>query len=142
MSYETKNGEHYFHELCFYTLGHARQDYFIHQHVVDAWQVQTANPDSKPISVVFGLVGLYLFLEKGFTGRQVQLAHMQLVSNKTAMPPITLPDDRGAITVRDVLQAAEGPDRDTWIKNWCLSVWKAFGDSHVAIADYLEKHLL
>lgn len=44
---------------------------FIPQHLVDAFAVQTANGDSRPIGVVFGLVGLYLHVEKQCSGRQV-----------------------------------------------------------------------
>ena len=51
---------------------------FILQHVVDAFAVQTATSDTKPIAVVFGLVGLYLHLEKHFFVRQFQKAHMHL----------------------------------------------------------------
>ena len=54
-------------ELAFYTL-ELRDPEFIHQHIVDAFAVQHAGPDSKPIAIVFGLLGLYLYLEKNFTG--------------------------------------------------------------------------
>ena len=56
-------------EVYAYTMGRPG---FILQHVVDAFAVQTANDDSRPIGVVFGLVGLYLHVEKQFSGRQVQ----------------------------------------------------------------------
>ena len=56
-------------EVYVYSMGRPG---FILQHVVDAFAVQTSNNESKPISVVFGLVGLYLHLEKQFSGRQVQ----------------------------------------------------------------------
>ena len=42
---------------------------FILQHVVDAFAVQTANQYTKPVAIVFGLVGLYLHVEKQFSGR-------------------------------------------------------------------------
>jgi hypothetical protein len=42
---------------------------FILQHVVDAFAVETASSDTKAISVVFGLIGLYLHVEKQFSGR-------------------------------------------------------------------------
>lgn len=47
-------------EVYVYTMGRSK---FILQHVVDAFGVQTASEASKPISVVFGLVGLYLRVE-------------------------------------------------------------------------------
>jgi hypothetical protein len=64
-------------ELCFYTLAHG-DPAFIHQHVVDAFAAQTSEQNDKPIKLTFALVGLYLHVERQFTGRQVQLAHMKL----------------------------------------------------------------
>lgn len=126
-----------FHQLCFYTLAHPNQAYFIHQHAVDAWQVQTASADAKPISIVFGLVGLYLFLEKGYTGKEVQNAHVQLAQRKELIPNVSLPTQRGDITIADVLQAEPGPARDAMIRHWCQSIWKACAQCHEAIRDYL-----
>src|SRR5580700_1652061 len=94
-----------FDEVYVYSMGRPG---FILQHVVDAFAVQTSNNERKPIGVVFGLVGLYLHLEKQFSGRQVQRVHMQLGRARREWPPIHLPEERGAITVADVLTASAG----------------------------------
>jgi Family of unknown function (DUF5946) len=57
-----------YHELSCYTLAH-RDPSFIHQYIVDAYTAQHANETTKPIAVVFALIGLYLHIEKNFTGR-------------------------------------------------------------------------
>jgi uncharacterized protein DUF5946 len=106
---------------------------FILQHVVDAFAVQTFNNESKPIALVFGLLGLYLHIEKQFSGRQVQKVHMQLGRAKREWPPIHVPKDRGSITVADVLAASAGPERDQAIDNWCSSVWTAFSANRQTI---------
>ena len=113
---------------------------FILQHVVDAFAVQTANQDSKPIGVVFGLVGLYLHVEKQFSGRQVQQAHMKLGSRKREWPRIYFPQDRGSVTVVDVLAASPGADRDMAIDNWCRSAWTSFGANHETIVALLREY--
>jgi hypothetical protein len=41
---------------------------FILQHVVDGFAVQTASEGSRRIGVVFGLAGLYLHVERQFSG--------------------------------------------------------------------------
>jgi hypothetical protein len=51
-----------FHELSFYTLSHG-DPAFIHQNSVDAYTAQHADETTKPIAVVFALIGLYLHLE-------------------------------------------------------------------------------
>lgn len=125
-----------YHKLLFYTLEHSDMNYFIHQHVVDVFQAQHAHKNTKPIALFFSLIGLYLFLEKGFTGRQVQLAHMKLAQNKKKWPLLHLPVQRGAITVSDVLNSEPGHERDQMIKEWCSSVWQAYKNWHSTIADF------
>ena len=129
-----------YNELAFYTLAHG-DPAFIHQHVVDAFAVQHADATSKPIAVVFGLVGLYLHLEKGFTGRQVQIAHMRLAARRKQWPQVPLPDFRGDITIAEVLAMNEGPEREAMIDRWCASVWQACKECRPVIADLLKAEL-
>jgi len=130
-----------FNELSFYTLEHPDKIYFIHQHIVDAFQAQHADQNTKPIGLVFSLIGLYLFLDKGYTGRQVQLAHMKLSQNKKTWPQLELPAQRGAITVSSVMKTEAGPARDKMIKAWCSSVWDAYKNWHSAIAALAKTEL-
>ena len=108
---------------------------FIHQHVVDAWAAQHADADSKPISVAFALVGLFLHLEKGLTGREVQRAHMQLAqpnkqgAGRRNWPRFQIPEGRRAGTVADVVLKPEEQRKDA-IDSWCRSVWQSWSDSH------------
>jgi len=113
---------------------------FILQHVVDAYAAQTASSASKPIGVVFALIGLYLHVEKRFSGRQVQKAHMELGRRKRAWPIVDLPDDRGAMTIVDVLAVPEGGGRDTAIDAWCECVWTAYRGSRQEVLDLLQKY--
>ena len=110
-----------FYELSYYTLAHP-DPAFIHQHVVDAFAAQTADENTKPIGVAFALIGLCLYLEKSYTGKQVQLAHIALARRKREWPRFDLPESRGEITVADVLSEPAGPGRDAKIREWCSSV--------------------
>jgi hypothetical protein len=113
---------------------------FILQHVVDAYAVQSATPNSKAINVVFGLVGLYLHVEKHLSGLQVQEIHMKLARRKREWPRVDLPQDRGGITVLDVLVAPAGPRRDTAIDKWCQSVWASFSHNRSTIISVLSEY--
>ena len=113
-----------YEEVYVYTMGRAG---FILQHVVDAFTVQTANQDSKQIGIVFGLVGLYLHLERKLSGSEVQKVHMKLGRKRREWPHMHLPEDRGGMTVLDVLAAPAGAERDIAIDNWCRSLWEACG---------------
>jgi hypothetical protein len=128
-----------YEQLQAYTL--ARGDTtFIHQHVVDAWAAQHATGETKPIGLTFALVGLYLHLDRGFTGREVQRAHMLLARRKHQWPAFELPGDRGTMTAIDVMTAPAGPPRDRAIDDWCASVWNAYRASHHIVIALLKHH--
>jgi hypothetical protein len=126
-------------ELQCYTLGHGGLG-FIHQHVVDAWAAQHADELTRPIGLTFALVGLYLHVERGFSGRQVQRVHMELGRRKQTWPSLPLPRQRGSLTAGKVMAAEAGPERDQAIDSWCASVWGAFSESHQAVAELLAHH--
>ena len=126
-------------ELRYYTLN-LGDPAFIHQHVVDAWVAQHADEGTKPIALAFALVGLYLRLERGFDGRQVQRVHMLLARRKRRWPSFPLPRERGSVTAVQAVAASAGPERNRAIDAWCASVWAAFGDSHRAVAELLKQH--
>jgi hypothetical protein len=130
-----------FNELTYYTLGHPDKIYFIHQHIVDAYQVQTADESTKSIAIPFSLVRLNLYIEKNYTGREVQLVHMKLAKHKKVWPTFELPNQMGAITISDVLKAAPGQMRDARIKEWCTSVWRACENCHERVASPVRSEL-
>src|SRR6478735_1617971 len=109
-------------ELCDYTFAHARQHgTFIHQHVVDAYAAQHADSQTKPITLVFALMGLYMHVERGYSGTEVQRLHIAMGRNRISWPPLRMPTYRGSMTVVDVMAfppggrlAGEGGD-DTMI---------------------------
>ena len=125
-------------DLQCYTLAHG-DPAFVHQHVVDAWTAQRAHEHTKPIALTFALIGLYLHVEKSFSGRQVQRVHMALARHKRDWPSFALPHERGSVTANQVMTAPAGPERDVVIDTWCASVWDAFLESHEAIAELLER---
>ena len=127
-----------YNELAYYTLAHG-DPLFIHQHVVDAFAAQTADEQTKPIKLTFALVGLYLHVEKQFSGKQVQRVHMDLAQRKRPWPALSLPSDRGALAAADVLAVPAGPERDKAIEAWCASVWQAFGDCRPAVVEWLRE---
>ena len=124
-------------EVYVYTIGRPG---FILQHVVDAHAAQTAGDASKPMGTIFALVGLYLHVEKHFSGEEVQKFHMRMARRKRQWPAITLPPGRGSMTAGDVLAAPEGRERDHAIDEWCQSVWAAFGDSRQTIVDLVKEY--
>ncbi len=129
-----------FHELAYYTLA-LKDEYFIHQCIVDAYTAQTANEYTKSISLTFALVGLYLLIEKNYTGKEVQNFHTLMSKNKKNWTTFILPENRGEVTIDAVLKASEGKERDKMIMIWCTSIWNAFSESHTEIKQVAESYI-
>ena len=129
-------------QVALYTLEHARTDpSFIHQYAVDAYAAQHAAEATKTIRTAFALIGLYLHVEKNYSGKRVQRAHMQLAKKRKQWPAFESPAHVGDVTVADVLRAKPGTDRDQMIKMWCASVWEAWRDSHPQVRDLVRTEL-
>jgi len=101
---------------------------FMHQHAVDAYAAQHAGGPTRNITVAFGLIGLYLALERGYTGRQVQLAHMRIAKARKEWPRLEQRGDPAGLTVMDVLLAGTDAERDRMIERWMAAVWESWTD--------------
>ena len=130
------NNQEIFDELSFYTLS-LGDEKFIHQHVVDAFTAQSATMQTNPIKIYFALVGLHLFVEKNFTGKQVQNIHILLSKRHKKFGIIYIPETKGEINISDVLKATPGVEREIMIKFWCASIWEAYSSEHKKIMEYL-----
>ena len=129
-----------YYELTYWTL--ALQDSrFIHQHAIDAYEAQHAGGMTRPITAVFGLIGLYLALEKGYTGRQVQLAHMKIASRRKEWPRLQPPARREELTVMDVLRDETDTEREKMLMKWAESVWMSWEPLHPWIRQITHKTL-
>jgi len=116
-------------DLMCYTV--AKQDpEFIHQHVADTYAAQHAGGPTRNITVAFGLIGLYLALEKGYTGKQVQQAHMRIAKVRKVWPRPEPPLEPAVLTVMDVLRAGTDEEKDTIIIKWMAAVWESWSDRH------------
>lgn len=96
---------------------------------------------TKSITVFFSLAGLYLHVEKEYTGRRVKLAHMHMARITKAYPKFSLPENRGSITVGDVVDTPPGKQRDDMIDRWCISVWNAYSQQRDAVIALTESLL-
>lgn len=112
---------------------------FVHQYAVDAYAAQHPGPPGKPISTVFALIGLYLALERGYTGRQVQLVHMQIA--KQVWTHLPRPASPGELTVQHMLDTPESA-RLTQLRSWMQSVWLSWNAQHSWVREQAEPYLI
>lgn len=103
---------------------------FIHQVAVDAYGAQHAGEATRPVTVAFALIGLYLAVERGYTGRRVQLAHTALAKQRIDWPRLHRPERRASLTVQDVLKARPGEERDQTLMKWAACVWRVWEEEH------------
>ena len=118
--------------------------FFYHQLCVDAYGAQHSGGSVKPITTVFALVGLYLAVERGFTGRQVQRAHTELAGKAGKgfdWPRLEPPEPTWEMTVLDVWNAGTLETRETRIKEWADAVWKNWAPQHDRVRALCETWL-
>jgi len=130
-----------YNELLFYTLSHPDPEFFIHQYAVDAFAAQNADENTKNITLVYAVAGLYLAVEEGCSGKQVQKAHLIFSKDKSDMPHIIVPENRGSVTIENVMEAKPGIERDEMILFWCASVWEVYENNRDAIMAFCRRHL-
>ena len=130
-----------FDELSAFSLSLRDKD-FIHQLVVDTYAAQHEGPNSKPIRAAFALIGLYLTFERGYTGKEVQHAHMALGKTRREWPRFNPPAGKDALTVRDVLQNLNEANYKEKINAWGRSVWELWLSEHETVKELVEKYLV
>jgi hypothetical protein len=100
-----------------------------HRWTVDAYAAQhPGKPDSRATSSVYlHLMALYLLIEKNKTSAEATRA-MQMVTRvqKAQMTWLPIPQNLGAITVIDFIQATTPYAHDSLVKQWAQSVWRAW----------------
>ena len=146
-------------EVAAYTLALGDAE-FLHQLVVDAYMAQHVGPNVKPIGSAFALIGLLLTFERGYSGRQVQRAHMQL-ANRSKVWPRYEPLAKALLTVQDVVQSAPGSGaqarstgvwaagsrlppgdaRNVMIREWGKSVWDSWRPEHANVRALVDSRL-
>jgi hypothetical protein len=127
-------------DLTYYTLSLGDQ-YFIHQLAVDAYAASHSGENVKAISTTFAIIGLYLVWDRGFTGRQVQQAHIQLAQKNKFWPRISIPREKSAVRVIDVVTVPDMEKQDM-IKKWSKSVWEIWMPEKENIASMLAHYAI
>jgi hypothetical protein len=86
-------------------------------------------------------MGLCFTFERGYTGREVQLAHMEMGKSRTAWPAFDPPPVRAMLTVRDVLRPDLAGNYREAIRGWGASVWEYWKPGHERVRRLLEVYL-
>ena len=112
----------------------------LHRLSVDAYAVQHpgVNGPQARNSVGIHLSRLSLILERGWPIERANDAMLAITAKKRHYPWLTPPEQRGEITVKDVL-AARGPEEhETEVTLWAESVWRAWAEHHATVRAWLK----
>jgi hypothetical protein len=109
-----------------------------HQLTVDAYGAQHAGSPTPPIGTAFGLLGLHLALDHGWSGTAVRAAHGWLAQRHRSWPTFEPPSNRGKLTVRGVAEAETPEAHAERVQAWAASVWSAWADQHHAVAAWTD----
>jgi Family of unknown function (DUF5946) len=92
--------------------------------------------------LAFALVGLYLFVEKGYSGKEVQRFHTLMSKNKIEWPDFTLSSyNSETVDIFTVLATKSEKGRVEMIEKWCVSVWNANMDNHENVKELVAFYL-
>lgn len=105
-------------EVVAYGYDHPKHLGRWHQTCVDAYRGQHVGPEAPQIAVAFALNGLYLVLERGFTGYEARKAHGYLASTVESWPRFTPPRSAGETTVLDIALASTPVEHARLVQGW------------------------
>jgi hypothetical protein len=124
---------HRFTQVLSYETEHLARLGRYHQLTVDAYGAQHAGAPSPPISTAFGLIGLYLALEHGWSGTAVRAAHQFLAQRYSTWPSFRLCADGPVLTVADVAGSITPDEHASRVQAWARSVWNSWGPEHLQV---------
>lgn len=113
----------------------------LHQLTVDAYGSQHGGPPTPPIATAFGLIGLRLALDEGWSGTQVRSAHQYMGEASGDWPVFDRPATPGDVTVYDVA-AADSPEAHAdAVGRWAAAVWSAWHEAHPRVRALIDERL-
>lgn len=128
-------------EVVVFNHAHPAELAVWHQTCVDAYGAQHVGEHTPAIGVAFALNGLYLVLERGFTGIQARQAHGYLADTVPSWPRFTPPGEAGGLTVFDVTMASCVEEHIELVRSWGRTVWAAWAHVHDEIAAVTDAQL-
>jgi glutathione S-transferase len=129
---------HLYTQVLSYEMVHLTSLGRYHQLTVDAYGAQHADVPSRPISTAFGLIGLYLALEHGWSGTAVRAAHQFLAQRFSRWPSFRGRAEGPVLTVADVAGATTPDEHASHVQAWARSVWNSWAPEHPHVRSWAE----
>lgn len=130
-------------EIVAYEAANPAQLLRWHQLTVDAYGAQHTGPRTRTITTAFALNGLYLVLERGFSGTHAREAHGYLAETVPEWPRFAPPSGPPAyaVTVLDVALAGSPEEHRDLLMRWGGCAWDAWRHVHAEVAEMTDRQL-
>lgn len=128
-------------EVYGYEYEHAARLGRFHQLTVDAYGAKHGGPSSPSIGTAFGLIGLHLALEEGWSGMQVRDAHQELARRFDDWPAFDRPPSMTGLTIFDVAMAGSPDAHADTVERWAAAVWASWEPAHREVARLIAERL-
>ncbi len=129
---------HIYTEVLSYETEHQTLLGRYHQLTVDVYGAQHAGAPSPPIATAFGLIGLDLALEHGWSGTAVRATHQFLAQRYSKWPSFRGRLDGPVLTVADVAGATTPDEHASRVQAWARSVWNSWTPEHAQVSSWVE----
>lgn len=129
---------HLYTQVLSFEMEHLARLGRYHQLTVDAYGAQHAGAPSPPISTAFGLIGLYLALEHGWSGTAVRAAHRFLAQRSTTWPSFRGRSDAPVLCIADVAGATSPDEHASRVQAWARSVWDSWAPEHPRVGAWAD----
>jgi hypothetical protein len=120
---------------------YSNPSYFkVHHLTVDAYSVQHPGTPSRhnTKSVVVHLIGLFAGLEQQLSQQKVAKL-MDGATQKIKFEWLDPPQNRGDITVADVLKAQSAVEHEKLVHQWARESWSAWSDYHRQVEKWFNE---
>jgi Family of unknown function (DUF5946) len=114
--------------------------YAVHRMSVDAYAAQHPGVPSKQTigSVGVHLIRLCMVFEQGLTPEKANDTMLKASKVKSSFTCLEPPQVLGAITVQDVLGAANAKEHKTLVREWAKGAWQAWSSHHQQVRMWLS----
>jgi len=113
----------------------------LHQLTVDTYGAQHAGGHAPAIATAFGLIGLRLALEDGWTGTEVRAAHQYLARRHRTWPAFAPASITWRVTVIDVAGIGSPEAHEEAVSRWAADVWSSWRREHDRVARLVGERL-
>jgi uncharacterized protein DUF5946 len=113
----------------------------VHQLTVDSYAVQHPGGRHPDKSVAVHLSGMHLMLDRGVAPTTATRLLQRLADSRPDWPHFPPPENRGFLTIGDVVRSGSLEAHVESVRKWAREVWGTWAPRHAEVARFVARHL-